>query len=268
MPVGRLILLGLLGLVVAEAAVFLMVAQLLGSFTALFLLFATSILGALVLGRMGKRLAGRLADMLSQRDLAVHRSLRRPSDHDRRPAAGAAGLPHRHRRVAAADPGDPAPADRRARNCGATARPARCSNSIAASGATCPNSHIEDRDAKIGQTNSALGPAPGKAPHAAGDPCSVRRRVLATPPQRRRRMTQQDGADRISAWRTRPMAARRLADPQQAPQLNVLAQYIKDFSFENPNAPRSLQPSQTQPADQYPDQRQRDADRSPITRSI
>ncbi len=38
------------------------------------------------------------------------------------------------------------------------------------------------------------------------------------------------------------------ADAQQAPQLNVLAQYIKDFSFENPNAPRSLQPSQTQPA--------------------
>ncbi len=33
------------------------------------------------------------------------------------------------------------------------------------------------------------------------------------------------------------------ADPQQAPQLNVLAQYVKDFSFENPNAPRSLQPA-------------------------
>jgi preprotein translocase subunit SecB len=32
------------------------------------------------------------------------------------------------------------------------------------------------------------------------------------------------------------------------PQLNVLGQYIKDFSFENPNAPRSLTPSQTQPA--------------------
>jgi preprotein translocase subunit SecB len=32
------------------------------------------------------------------------------------------------------------------------------------------------------------------------------------------------------------------------PQLNVLAQYIKDFSFENPNAPRSLMPSQQQPA--------------------
>src|SRR5579862_5849488 len=37
--------------------------------------------------------------------------------------------------------------------------------------------------------------------------------------------------------------------PQQgAPQLNVLAQYIKDFSFENPNAPRSLGPSEGQPA--------------------
>jgi preprotein translocase subunit SecB len=35
--------------------------------------------------------------------------------------------------------------------------------------------------------------------------------------------------------------------PEQPPQLNVLAQYIKDFSFENPNAPRSLQPQQQQP---------------------
>jgi preprotein translocase subunit SecB len=32
------------------------------------------------------------------------------------------------------------------------------------------------------------------------------------------------------------------------PQLSVLGQYIKDFSFENPNAPRSLAPNQTQPA--------------------
>ena len=30
----------------------------------------------------------------------------------------------------------------------------------------------------------------------------------------------------------------------QLPLLNVLAQYIKDFSFENPNAPRSLTPNQ------------------------
>ncbi len=36
--------------------------------------------------------------------------------------------------------------------------------------------------------------------------------------------------------------------PQGAPpQLNVLAQYIKDFSFENPNAPASLAPSEQQP---------------------
>src|SRR5688572_10882144 len=31
------------------------------------------------------------------------------------------------------------------------------------------------------------------------------------------------------------------------PQINVLGQYVKDFSFENPNAPRSLAPSQEQP---------------------
>ncbi len=37
-------------------------------------------------------------------------------------------------------------------------------------------------------------------------------------------------------------------EQQTNPQLNVLGQYIKDFSFENPNAPRSLAPSQTQPA--------------------
>src|SRR4051794_4644581 len=34
---------------------------------------------------------------------------------------------------------------------------------------------------------------------------------------------------------------------EKPPQLNVLAQYIKDFSFENPNAPRSLAPNQQQP---------------------
>ncbi|HWV50976.1 protein-export chaperone SecB [Pseudorhodoplanes sp.] len=37
------------------------------------------------------------------------------------------------------------------------------------------------------------------------------------------------------------------AATEAAPQLNVLAQYVKDFSFENPNAPRSLQPSNQQP---------------------
>ena len=33
----------------------------------------------------------------------------------------------------------------------------------------------------------------------------------------------------------------------QLPQLNVVAQYIKDFSFENPNAPQSLVPKQEPP---------------------
>jgi preprotein translocase subunit SecB len=36
--------------------------------------------------------------------------------------------------------------------------------------------------------------------------------------------------------------------PVNAPQLNVLAQYIKDFSFENPNAPRSLAPNEAPPS--------------------
>jgi preprotein translocase subunit SecB len=34
---------------------------------------------------------------------------------------------------------------------------------------------------------------------------------------------------------------------QPPPQLNVLAQYVKDLSFENPNAPRSLQQQQGPP---------------------
>jgi preprotein translocase subunit SecB len=38
------------------------------------------------------------------------------------------------------------------------------------------------------------------------------------------------------------------AAPGNMPQLNVLAQYIKDFSFENPLAPRGPQGQQQQPA--------------------
>jgi preprotein translocase subunit SecB len=37
------------------------------------------------------------------------------------------------------------------------------------------------------------------------------------------------------------------ADPASPPQLMVLGQYIKDLSFENPNAPASLQAQTTQP---------------------
>ena len=38
------------------------------------------------------------------------------------------------------------------------------------------------------------------------------------------------------------------AGAERLPQLNVLAQYVKDLSFENPNAPRSLQQQQQQPS--------------------
>lgn len=71
MPVGRLILFGLLGLVMAEAAVFLAVAWVFGSFAALVGLAATSVLGMLVLARMGRRLAGRVADILANRDFGA-----------------------------------------------------------------------------------------------------------------------------------------------------------------------------------------------------
>ena len=36
-------------------------------------------------------------------------------------------------------------------------------------------------------------------------------------------------------------------DEEAAPSLNALAQYIKDFSFENPNSPRSLAPQPNPP---------------------
>jgi preprotein translocase subunit SecB len=36
-------------------------------------------------------------------------------------------------------------------------------------------------------------------------------------------------------------------EPQVMPQIGVLAQYVKDLSFENPNAPRSMAPSGQQP---------------------
>ncbi|MDB5590200.1 protein-export chaperone SecB [Enterovirga sp.] len=42
-----------------------------------------------------------------------------------------------------------------------------------------------------------------------------------------------------------PAAAQ--AQAGEGPQLNALAQYAKDISFENPNAPRSLQPQQQSP---------------------
>src|ERR1700723_4154744 len=47
-----------------------------------------------------------------------------------------------------------------------------------------------------------------------------------------------------------PMTNGNGAPPEAAPppQLNVLAQYTKDLSFENPNAPASLAPQQQQPA--------------------
>ena len=57
------------------------------------------------------------------------------------------------------------------------------------------------------------------------------------------------------------------APPEQAPpQLNVLAQYTKDLSFENPNAPASLRRNSSS-RHQHPDQRFREQPRGKRVRS-
>jgi preprotein translocase subunit SecB len=51
-----------------------------------------------------------------------------------------------------------------------------------------------------------------------------------------------------AAQETQPMSNTNGAETgQNVPSLNALAQYIKDLSFENPNAPRSLQPQTQSP---------------------
>jgi UPF0716 protein FxsA len=71
MPVGKLILLGLLGLVVAEIAAFLTVASIFGIFAAALALIATSVLGVVVLMQMGRRFVSRVADILARRDFGA-----------------------------------------------------------------------------------------------------------------------------------------------------------------------------------------------------
>src|SRR6267142_6369366 len=58
------------------------------------------------------------------------------------------------------------------------------------------------------------------------------------------------GPARLRTFQETSMTNGNGAPPEAAPppQLNVLAQYTKDLSFENPNAPASLAPQQQQPA--------------------
>src|SRR3954465_2581084 len=55
------------------------------------------------------------------------------------------------------------------------------------------------------------------------------------------------GAAQGTAQGAAPGTGQGAADAPQ-PQLNVLVQYVKDFSFENPNAPRTYGAQQAQPA--------------------
>src|SRR5437764_3805250 len=97
------------------------------------------------------------------------------------------------------------------------------------------------------------------------NPCPLHGRVVATsPPPRRFRARAPSGLNghrsgarlrQFNHWCSlalteglSSMVAAGNGGQIQAPQLNVAAQYIKDFSFENPNAPRSLTTPTQQPA--------------------
>jgi preprotein translocase subunit SecB len=57
-----------------------------------------------------------------------------------------------------------------------------------------------------------------------------------------------NGAGEVKAAVQKPVALTAPApEPGQQPSLRILGQYLKDFSFENPNAPQSLAPQQNQP---------------------
>ena len=56
--------------------------------------------------------------------------------------------------------------------------------------------------------------------------------------------TNGNGATPVTAGTTAPAAE---GAPKVQPSLHILGQYLKDLSFENPNAPQTLAPQQTQP---------------------
>ncbi len=72
-------------------------------------------------------------------------------------------------------------------------------------------------------------PVPKKAPVKGGNGTSITAKVEATP-----------------AAPVQPLSAPAPA-PGSQPSMKILGQYLKDFSFENPNAPQSLAPQEKQP---------------------
>src|SRR6266436_4981008 len=84
-------------------------------------------------------------------------------------------------------------------------------------------------------------------------PCGTRQGYDSHSPQRRHFRLSGASSRKTASARTLQeifMTNGNGAPPEAAPppQLNVLAQYTKDLSFENPNAPSSLAPQQQQPA--------------------
>ena len=88
----------------------------------------------------------------------------------------------------------------------------------------------------------------------ARDPCSSLGPCVSQPPRSANRYA--SGGKEFSCRTTNGGPA---PAPQPQPQLNVVAQYIKDFSFENPNAPQSLTRRQPAAADRHSDQCRRQA---------
>jgi preprotein translocase subunit SecB len=82
--------------------------------------------------------------------------------------------------------------------------------------------------------------APQEEMSGGGHPCPAAEPMLATP--------YPAAAAAFSSWRNAMTNGGNGGQDQNAPppELHVLAQYIKDFSFENPNAPHSLVPMQNQ----------------------
>jgi preprotein translocase subunit SecB len=97
-------------------------------------------------------------------------------------------------------------------------------------------------EAKMAKT---IKPAPRKAAAKPSNGATVRKPVPVA--QAKPVVTQTKPA----VVRAAPAPAANLSAPEpqpgQQPSLKILGQYLKDFSFENPNAPLSLAPQQKQP---------------------
>ena len=234
-------------------AAFVAVALAIGWLWAACLFLATSLSGLLILLRDRAAATSIASATAFRRDgiRAIHLESPGLGADARWDSACISGLYHRHRRApccssrrsgAQLRAADRARAPRRA---GGSAIPRSIDLDT---GRVAPGLRQADRGRR-GRTQTAS--------DSRADPCPAEAAVLATPPTSVTSPGCGGGNAHDVHTQRRPAAAAAAANQAQLPQLNVLGQYVKDFSFENPNAPRSLAPSQAAAADQRPDQRRR-----------